>query len=143
MQNIVFVEDNEDDLFLFDKAVNEINHRFNVYYGRCAFDLFYILERKVFPDVIFLDIMLPGQSGIDCLRILRSLSKYNAIPIIIYTAFGTEKYIEECYSTKANYFIVKPDSFEKLTSSLKTTLTKNWDEEKFPAKEAFVCKVLD
>src|SRR5437763_9419472 len=106
MRTILIVEDDQDDMFYFDKAMNAINSKFDIHYATCSEDLFNILKR-VYPDVLFLDIKLPGPSGIECLKILRSMRTAENVPIIIYTNYNEERFIDECYKAKANYYFLK------------------------------------
>lgn len=61
-------------------------------------------------DVIILDLMLPGISGVDVLEMLRSDAKTVRVPVIIYTNFGDNFNREKCLSYGADDFILKVDS---------------------------------
>ncbi len=47
--------------------------------------------KKQIPDVIWLDLLLPGQSGLDFLKVLRSNKKYMNIPVLIVSNSGSEE----------------------------------------------------
>ena len=62
------------------------------------------------PDVIILDVMLPGKSGYDILRELREVDQTRDIPVMILTARGQEKDRELALRLGANIFMTKPFS---------------------------------
>lgn len=57
------------------------------------------------PDLIFMDINLPGESGLDLTKKIKS--KHPNIIIIILTAYDIPEYREAVYQYKANYFLSK------------------------------------
>ncbi len=60
------------------------------------------------PDMIILDVMLPGRSGFDILRDLRAAEKTKHIPVMMLTARGQEKDREMALRLGANHFMTKP-----------------------------------
>jgi len=60
------------------------------------------------PDLILLDIMLPKLNGYEVCRQLKSNDKTTRIPVLMLTAFGQKKEIEEGFKVKADGYIVKP-----------------------------------
>lgn len=62
------------------------------------------------PDMIILDVMLPGRSGFDILRDLRSTEVSKHIPVMMLTARGQEKDRELALRLGANHFMTKPFS---------------------------------
>jgi len=62
------------------------------------------------PDMIILDVMLPGRSGFDILRDLRSNDVSKNIPVMMLTARGQEKDRELALRLGANHFMTKPFS---------------------------------
>ena len=66
-------------------------------------------KEKAF-DIIVLDLMLPGISGVDVLEILRSDSRTVKVPVVIYTNFGDNFNREKCLSYGADEFVLKVES---------------------------------
>ncbi|MBQ2260120.1 MAG: response regulator [Loktanella sp.] len=62
------------------------------------------------PDMIILDVMLPGRSGFDILRELRSTDVTKDIPVMMLTARGQEKDRELALRLGATHFMTKPFS---------------------------------
>ena len=62
------------------------------------------------PDLIILDVMLPGRSGFDILRDLRAEPATNQIPVMMLTARGQAKDRDLALRLGANHFMTKPFS---------------------------------
>ena len=60
------------------------------------------------PDLILLDVMMPGRDGFEVCRILKSQKATAAIPIIFLTAKSTAKDLAEAFSIGASDFVSKP-----------------------------------
>jgi DNA-binding NarL/FixJ family response regulator len=58
-----------------------------------------------FPDLIFMDIKLPGESGLELTKKIKT--QYPDIIIIILTAYDIPEYREAAYQYNANYFLSK------------------------------------
>jgi chemotaxis family two-component system response regulator Rcp1 len=137
MCRVLYVEDDEDDMFLFENAVYDIDKSIDIYYATCADDLFYFLN-AIQPDYIFLDLKLPGEDGVECLRRVRNIS--GATPVIILTVSAAQKSIDDCFAGKANYYIQKPDKYEMWVELIRRVLSLNWQTDSHPDKEKFVMK---
>ncbi|MEI7640739.1 MAG: response regulator transcription factor [bacterium] len=77
------------------------------------------------PDMILLDLMLPGMDGIEICRELKRDNKYAAIPVIMLTAKGdvTDKVLG--LEMGADDFITKPFSLKELAARVKAVLRRN------------------
>ena len=62
------------------------------------------------PDMIILDVMLPGRSGFDILRDLRAADLTRDIPVMMLTARGQDKDRDLAKRLGANHFMTKPFS---------------------------------
>ena len=60
------------------------------------------------PELIILDIMLPGEDGVSILRRLRQKREYSSIPVIMATAKGSEYDKVESLDCGADDYLVKP-----------------------------------
>lgn len=67
-----------------------------------------VAERK--PDVVILDVMLPGRSGFDILRDIRACDEVSAIPVLMLTAKGQSRDRELAETLGVNRFMSKPFS---------------------------------
>ena len=65
-----------------------------------------LLEKKI-PDLILLDIVMPGMSGYEVLKALKAHERYKDIPVIIFSNLGQEHEIEKGKKLGAEDFWVK------------------------------------
>lgn len=66
------------------------------------------------PDLILMDIMMPGMDGREAVRILRSSPETQGIPILAATALFKESDLSSCIDAGCNDYIVKPFRLEEL-----------------------------
>ncbi|MCK5219602.1 response regulator [bacterium] len=76
------------------------------------------------PDLVLLDIMLPKLDGYEICRRLKGNPETAHILIVMLTAFGQKREIEEGYKVKADDYIVKPFEPLKLRQRVKKILTE-------------------
>jgi len=73
------------------------------------------------PDLIFMDIKLPGENGLDLTA--RIKAKYPAVIVIILTSYDTPEYQEAAVKAKADHFLAKGSSSkEGILSLVKSVL---------------------
>jgi two-component system phosphate regulon response regulator PhoB len=80
------------------------------------------------PDVVILDWMLPGLSGIELCRRLRTRPETKALPIIMLTARGEESERVRGLATGADDYIVKPFSVPELLARVSALLRRSAPE---------------
>ena|SRR5215218_2650589 len=80
------------------------------------------LARERTPDLLVLDIRMPGVTGLDVLRELRSSEATGAIPVILMTASVQDESLERGYAAGADDYVMKPFSTEDLTRRVEALL---------------------
>jgi DNA-binding response OmpR family regulator len=88
--------------------------------GEDALDLIYHYK----PDLVILDIMLPGMDGYEVCEIVRLNPDYRNIKIIFLTAKGREVEIAKGLALGADAYITKPYSNDELVAKVKELLEK-------------------
>ena len=83
-----------------------------------------VLVQETQPDVIILDWMLPGVSGIEVCRRLKANSGTRSIPVIMLTARGEEADRVRGLETGADDYVVKPYSVNELMARVRTQLRR-------------------
>lgn len=78
----------------------------------------YRLFLKDKPDLVTIDIKMPGIDGIELLQKIRKIDK--KIPIILYTAFG--EYSQNFYTWPANEYLIKSSNLDELKEKIKKLL---------------------
>jgi CheY-like chemotaxis protein len=79
------------------------------------------------PDVILLDVMMPGLDGFDTMRIIRQLDAYKQLPIVAVTAKAMAGDRERCLEAGANDYIAKPVNVDVLLATLWRALQATTD----------------
>ena len=95
--------------------------RFNVLVAFDAAQAMLIAMREK-PDAMVLDVHMPGGSGLDTLRKLKTLSRTAMIPIIVVTSLEDPATEERSISAGAHEFIRKPASFDEVHGAFRTAL---------------------
>lgn len=80
------------------------------------------------PDLVLLDWMLPGMSGVEFTRKLRHESRTKSLPIILLTAKGAEEDKLRGLETGADDYMVKPFSLRELEARIKAVLRRRAPE---------------
>ncbi|HEX4943309.1 MAG TPA: phosphate regulon transcriptional regulator PhoB [Usitatibacteraceae bacterium] len=84
--------------------------------------------REELPDLVLLDWMLPGQSGLELARRLRGDARTRNLPIIMLTARGGEEDKLRGLETGADDYITKPFSVKELQARIKAVLRRRAPE---------------
>ncbi|MBI4754764.1 MAG: phosphate regulon transcriptional regulator PhoB [Betaproteobacteria bacterium] len=82
------------------------------------------MVREALPDLVLLDWMLPGMSGIEFARRLRAQERTRAVPIIMLTARADEQDKIAGLETGADDYITKPFSPRELVARIKAVLRR-------------------
>lgn len=77
------------------------------------------------PDLILLDLMLPGKDGLDICRMLKRNERTQNIPVVMMTARGEESDIVMGLELGAEDYVVKPFSPKVLCARVKAVLRRN------------------
>ncbi|WP_127559997.1 response regulator transcription factor [Nioella ostreopsis] len=75
------------------------------------------------PDVLVLDVMLPGRSGLDILRDLRKQPETSDLPVLMLTAKGQSKDRDLALALGANAYLTKPFSNSEMVETLNRVAT--------------------
>ena len=79
---------------------------------------------KTVPDLVLLDLMLPGEDGLSILRTLRQDARTQSVPVILLTARGTEMDKVTGLDSGADDYMVKPFGVMELLSRVKAVLRR-------------------
>ena len=82
------------------------------------------------PELIVLDIMLPGKDGVEVLKEIRHSPETRKIPVIMATAKGTEMDKIQGLDTGADDYLVKPFGVMEMVSRIKAVLRRCEPDEK-------------
>lgn len=80
-------------------------------------------EKK--PDLILLDVMMPGMSGFDVLKELKSKDSTKNIPVIMITVAAAKHEVDEGIKLGAAYYLSKPYDAQELLNRIKSIIGPN------------------
>lgn len=113
---VLLVEDNNLDYEAFVRAFDKCGFACRLH--RCLTGdetLEYLLKQgNDLPQLILLDLNLPGMDGRDVLKIIKEDQKLKIIPVVILTTSNKPSDIETCYNHGANSYLQKPVDFQRL-----------------------------
>ncbi|MBE0697566.1 MAG: response regulator, partial [Anaerolineaceae bacterium] len=125
--NILIADDNETSSRILADYLNNIggveNHAFRVtiaYNGAEAIER----TREINPDLILMDIQMPGMDGLEAIRRIRADEKIKFIPIIAITALAMAGDRKRCLEAGANEYMSKPLSLKELTDMIDIQLNQ-------------------
>lgn len=120
--NILVIEDEEDIRALVKYNLQREN--FSVLEAETGEAGLKMVERTI-PDLILLDLMLPGKDGLEICRILKRDERTRHIPVVMMTARGEESDIITGLELGAEDYVVKPFSPKVLCARAKAVLRRN------------------
>jgi len=117
--NVLAVDDIPLNLLLVQKMLGKFNFKMRTAAnGQQALDA--VAEQK--PDLILLDLMMPGIDGFEVIRRLRADPATADIQIVILSALNSQQDVVKGFNLGANDFIMKPIIMEKLLSCVITQM---------------------
>ncbi len=125
-KKILLVDDDKDFLSITRSHIKKSGYDVEIAYNgkECLAKV-----RSGKPDLILLDVMMPGQNGFDVCEKLKSDKNAKTIPVILLTAHVKETcrmiYKHEDTETEADDYMEKPVNFEKLLKSVSYLLDRN------------------
>ena len=133
--HIVLVDDSVPDALMIERAFREgsIDLRLTPFQdGRLALD--YLLATRPGepeqvavdrPDLVLLDLNLPGLDGLQVLAAIKSDPELKSLPVVILSTSGLDEDIARAYLAGANTYIRKPDEYPRY-GELVATLRQYW-----------------
>jgi CheY-like chemotaxis protein len=103
--SILVVDDDEFQFKIIGKILSELPYQ--ILYAGSGAKALELLD-KVTPELILMDVMMPGMSGIEAVRQIRLERRLARIPIIMVTGDSEKDVVKECLQAGANGFVVKP-----------------------------------
>lgn len=133
-KRILLIEDEEDIASLIKLQAELSNYQLHVEVD--GVNGLRAVEREK-PDLVILDIMLPGQNGFDVCRKIKGNSETRNIPVIILSAKTDELDLVLGLELGADDYIEKPFSPKVLMSRIKAILRRNRDSDRAPKNIVF------
>lgn len=126
-EKILIVDDEKDIVKMLDYNLKKEGYRtFSAYDGEGALDL----AQRYHPDLMVLDLMLPGIDGLEVCRRLKKDNQTTSIPIIMLTAKTQEADKVVGLELGADDYVIKPFSPRELIARIKAVLRRIEEKEK-------------
>ncbi|MDD5513300.1 MAG: response regulator [Candidatus Omnitrophica bacterium] len=139
-EKILIVDDEKDIVKMLDYNLKKDGYRvISASDGEDALDL----AGREHPDLIVLDLMLPGLDGLEVCKTLKKEGKTASIPIIMLTAKTQESDKVIGLELGADDYMTKPFSPRELLARIKAVLRRAKDKEKIPEIIKFGDLILD
>ena len=128
-ETILIVEDEKDIVKMLDYNLKKEGYKTLVANdGEDALDM----ANTKLPDIILLDLMLPGVDGLEVCKELKSERKTSAIPVIMLTAKAQESDKVVGLELGADDYVTKPFSPRELIARIKAVLRRGKENDKLP-----------
>ena len=117
---VLLVEDNEDDAFLVRRALPKCGIFSPVQWVKDGLEAVAYLTAqepwtdRTYPEIIVLDLKMPGMSGLDLLGWLRDHAEFQVIPTIVMSSSKHDSDVRQAYRLGANTYFVKPSNLDTL-----------------------------
>ena len=121
MTRILCAEDNQENLFMLQRRLTRRGFEVTI-----AMDGAQTVEwaKTLLPDLIVMDLNLPGLDGWEATRRLKNQPETKHIPIIVLTADSTHKSREKALAAGCDEFQLKPIDFEVLVGKIQSLLSR-------------------
>jgi CheY-like chemotaxis protein len=119
-KSCLLIDDDYDDQLVFSIIIEKLNKSILCVTVDNTVEALAKLEQDpaFIPDIIFLDLNIPGINGIDCLTQIKSNDKLAHIPVVIYTTSSRKEDMLKTQRLGAIDFITKSYHIAELTSKL-------------------------
>jgi CheY-like chemotaxis protein len=133
-QLIMLIEDDPDHAELIIRTLEDISVSNQIRHfedGASALDYLFDLNRigdtvsGARPQLILLDVHLPGKDGFEILRAIKESDETRMIPVVMLSTSASEQDITRAYRNHANSYVVKPVGCEEL-KELMNALCSYW-----------------
>jgi diguanylate cyclase (GGDEF)-like protein/PAS domain S-box-containing protein len=132
MKPLLVVDDNPDNLDLLSRRLKRAGYAVESASG--ALEALAVIEAKEI-DLVLLDSMMPGMSGIELLRLLRATRGPEQLPVIMVTAHSASERVVEALNQGANDYITKPVDFPIALARIQSQLARKRAEEAIRVSE--------
>ena len=115
-KRLLVVEDNTFNMRLIQDILEPLQHE--IIEVKNGLDAVQMLHHD-HPDVILLDVLLPGMNGIDVLKHIKTNPLIAHIPVVVMTASGDSSVHRQCVEAGCNGFVLRPFTRKVLLDALK------------------------
>lgn len=122
--DVLLVEDDDGDAGLVRIALRRSHHVCRLFHVQDGAQAMAFLRREAGhgdaprPDLILLDLNLPGRNGHEVLEDIRADALLRTIPVVILSTSGAERDVRKAYTLGASSYVSKPMDVEAFTAAI-------------------------
>jgi CheY-like chemotaxis protein len=150
LPSLLIIEDSDEDFEALSQIINLVS-TLTLVIHRCidGDDALDFLDRvgkycdlrdRSYPDLIILDLNLPGTDGREILATIKQTKNLKTIPIVVFSTSSNPKDIETCYQSGANSYMLKPMNINLLKDSVRMMIDYWFKATVLPNSQCLVQK---
>ncbi|MVM36774.1 response regulator [Spirosoma sp. HMF3257] len=126
MLDILYIEDNSDEADIFRRLMGLMTPSPSYLIlpsGSQAID--YLLQQGSYqgqsprlPNLVLIDLKLPGHSGFEVIQQVRASSRTRYLPLVVYSSSENPKDMRRAYDLGANAYLIKPESYHQVSAMM-------------------------
>jgi len=129
LKHVLLADDDEDDRIFFREALDELALSTSLYSVKDGEELMKVLHYEgVIPDMLFLDLNMPGRNGKECLREIRMFHHLKALPVIIFSTSANHRDVDDAFLLGADLYLQKPSGYTLMVQLLEKVLNIDWGQ---------------
>ncbi|WP_421791428.1 response regulator [Hyphobacterium sp.] len=116
---VLIVDDDDGDVMVMETCLHSNDNHLEILRAYDGGDAIAILKNESEPpDLILLDLNMPGIDGHAALEEIRKMPRHNSTPIVIFTTSAARRDIVRAYENRANAFVQKPGNLSEFRSTM-------------------------
>ncbi len=123
ISSVLLVDDDQNIRRITELVLSRVG-QWKVYYAAGGQEALNLLE-SVKPDVILLDVMMPGMDGPTVFRLIRQIDGFDNIPVVFMTAKVQSREVDEYLNLGAAGVISKPFNPKSLPDEIRAIITSS------------------
>ena len=121
LRTILLVEDFDDTRLMMKLWL--VRNGYRVLEAETGEEAISVAQREL-PDLIIMDVMMPGMNGLDATQRIREYQPLRRIPIVAVSAYGADEYRSIAIEAGCNEYVSTPFEPDALAELIETLLTK-------------------
>jgi CheY-like chemotaxis protein len=137
LNHVVLADDDKDHGLLFFYVLKKVDPSRSLTIVKDGNELMEFLSHHI-PDLLFLDLNMPGKNGFQCLSEIRQDEKLKQLTIVVYSSSTHMTDIQKSYLHQADLYMVKPFNSFHLKNALESILSMEWKQQQANCKYYFM-----
>jgi CheY-like chemotaxis protein len=125
-KTLLLLDDDDDEQYILRDAFRGINIDVNIQQFLDFPSLLAHLETLVImPHLLLFDVNLPGETGVEAIRFIKSQDRYQHLPVVMYSNSADDKTVDESFQYGASAYLKKTNTREALQKNLRILMAWN------------------